>query len=61
MQKEIEVKFKIDEINDIKDQLINLGASFEESYEQTAYGFFPKIQLRKVYFPESETRKMMLS
>lgn len=30
MQKEIEVKFKTDEINDIKELLINLGASFEE-------------------------------
>jgi len=57
MQKEIEVKFKIDEINDIKEQLINLGASFEESYEQTTYGFFSEDSIGKGIFPRIRDEK----
>ncbi len=40
MNKEVEVKFKIDNFDDIKTKLINLGASFGERYRQTTYGFF---------------------
>ncbi|HOI59893.1 MAG TPA: hypothetical protein PKU93_01055 [Candidatus Pacearchaeota archaeon] len=50
MEKEIEVKFKIDEEDKIKEKLMNLGVSLCEPYKQTTYGFFQLILLREVYF-----------
>jgi len=51
MQKEIEVKFKIDNIDDVKKQLITLGASIEKPYQQTTHGFFSNDSIEKGIFP----------
>ncbi|MCK9446933.1 class IV adenylate cyclase [bacterium] len=51
MKKEIEVKFKIDNIDNIKKQIIDFGAHFGDSYKQTTYGFFSDNSVEKGIFP----------
>ncbi len=57
MQKEIEVKFKLDNIDNVKKQLINLGASIEKPYKQTTYVFFSNDSIKKGIFPRIRDEK----
>ncbi|MDK2948880.1 MAG: adenylate cyclase, class 2 [Patescibacteria group bacterium] len=57
MEKEIEVKFKIDNFDDIKTKLINLGVSFGERYKQKTYGFFSNDSMEKGIFPRIRDEK----
>lgn len=57
MQKEIEVKFKLNKLKDIKEKLINLGSYFEKPYKQTTYGFFSKDSIEQGIFPRIRDEK----
>ncbi|MDD2274680.1 MAG: CYTH domain-containing protein [Candidatus Pacebacteria bacterium] len=57
MEKEIEVKFKIDEKDQIKEKLTALGVSLSEPYKQTTYGFFSKDSREKGIFPRIRNEK----
>lgn len=57
MEKEIEVKFKIDKTDNIKNKLANLGAYFEEPYKQTTHGFFSNDSIKKGIFPRIRDEK----
>lgn len=51
MQKEIEVKFKINKGENITGKLRKLGGSIKNEYYQTTYGFFSKDSIKKGVFP----------
>ena len=57
MEKEIEVKFKIDEEDKIKEKLMNLGVSLCEPYKQTTYGFFSVDSIERGIFPRIRDEK----
>ncbi|MDD3292985.1 MAG: class IV adenylate cyclase [Candidatus Pacebacteria bacterium] len=57
MEKEIEVKFKIDEEDRIKEKLRSLGVSLCEPYKQTTYGFFSVDSIEKGIFPRIRDEK----
>lgn len=57
MEKEIEVKFKIDEVEKIKEKLIDLGVSLSKAYKQTTYGFFSDDSISKGIFPRIRDEK----
>lgn len=57
MEKEIEVKFKIDEKDQIKEKLIGLGVSLSEPYKQTTYGFFSVDSIERGIFPRIRDEK----
>ncbi len=57
MQKEIEVKFKLNKLKDIKEKLINLGSYFEKPYKQTTYSFFSKTSIEQGIFPRIRDEK----
>lgn len=52
MEKEIEVKFKIENIDNIRGRLLEWGAVLKEPYKQTTYGFFQTNQSKEAYFLE---------
>ena len=51
MIKEIEVKFKIGERDDIRKKLFDLGGNPNKPYKQTTYGFFSNNSVKKGIFP----------
>jgi len=51
MQKEIEVKFKINKGENITSKLFRLGGKIDKCYRQTTYGFFSKDSIEKGIFP----------
>ncbi|MDD4662071.1 MAG: class IV adenylate cyclase [Candidatus Pacebacteria bacterium] len=57
MEKEIEVKFKIDEVEKIKEKLIDSGVSLSKAYKQTTYGFFSDDSVSKGIFPRIRDEK----
>lgn len=57
MEKEIEVKFKINEKDKMKEKLLSLGVSLCEPYKQTTYGFFSINSIEKGIFPRIRDEK----
>lgn len=51
MQKEIEIKIKLDKKDNITNRLKELGGQRETSYTQTTFGFFSDNSLEKGIFP----------
>jgi len=51
MQKEIEVKFKLNNNDNITKRLIKLGGKPKKLYCQTTYGFFSKDSVKRGIFP----------
>jgi len=51
MQKEIEVKFKINSKDKITEKLTKFGGKLRKTYPQTTYGFFSKDSMEKGIFP----------
>lgn len=55
MQKEIEVKFKINKGENITRKLLKLGGSLKSEYRQKTYGFFSNDSIEKGIFPRIRT------
>jgi len=51
MQKEIEVKFKLNGKDNIIEKLVKFGGKFKKPYRQITYGFFSKDSIKKGVFP----------
>jgi predicted adenylyl cyclase CyaB len=51
MINEIEIKFKIEENDNIRNKLLELGGVPQNPYEQTTYGFFSYDSIEKGIFP----------
>ncbi len=51
MINEIEIKFKIEDNNDIRKRLLSLGGVPQKPYKQTTYGFFSDNSIEKGIFP----------
>ncbi len=51
MTNEIEIKFKIENNNDIRNKLLELDGIPQEPYKQTTYGFFANNSIEKGIFP----------
>lgn len=51
MIKEIEIKFKIEEKDNIRKKLFDLGGVPKKPYNQTTYGFFSHNSIEKGIFP----------
>ncbi len=51
MINEIEIKFKIEESDDIRKRLLKLGGIPQTPYNQTTYGFFSNDSIEKGIFP----------
>ena len=51
MTNEIEIKFKIKKIDDVRKKLLDLGGIFKKPYKQTTYGFFSDNSIEKGIFP----------
>lgn len=58
MHKEIEIKFKIENVESMKRKLLQAGAIFiEKPYEQTTYGYFSTDSMTKGIFPRIRNEK----
>lgn len=63
MQKEIEIKIKLDKKDNIIDRLKELGGQRVSSYTQTTFGFFSDNSLEKGIFPRIriESKEVVLT
>lgn len=57
MQKEIEIKFKIEKEDNVEQKLLSLGGIAKKPYRQTTYGFFSKDSVQKGIFPRIRDEK----
>ena len=57
MEKEIEVKFKINDLSSFQKNLIKLGVSIQKPFFQTTYGFFSKDSIKEGIFPRIRDEK----
>ncbi len=51
MTNEIEIKFKLDRVDNTRAKLLNIGGVPKKPYKQTTYGFFSKDSIEKGVFP----------